>query len=320
MQITYQELLEVVQEYSDSDGVDCFSSSNKRFAYRALERMFHRKKHDSLVSLTMCANKGCVTLPEYIDHIVQVKINDRVVEPFSYWYEFNRNYNYDRHNKNVPHIKHLPDKYYTQYDAPFSEFIPVVRAAGREDKNSYIRIHGVNKNMKQIWNKFEPGEKIVGKDGLRKGIYTVGDIPIAKITGIEKSPTLDYLELYAMCPHTRETVFLSCYNPREEHPCYKRVQIVGCPTDCLTKIDALARLKILPEYHCKELICIQGWDVLETVLEEIRTQKDLNMSQSNALEAKADRLIKNENDYKYNGSDTFEIVDLYNTEDYWDIW
>ncbi len=307
-QITYGELLSTCHEYS---GHDCFKSKNKRFARRVLERMFFRGKHGSIVSISMCANNGVLTLPEDVEHVEKIKVNGCVKSLYSFWYDFSSVRNEDFHH-GLCGVTHLPNKYFTQYDPPMDEFEIVVKPRNkRENSDTHIIVQGIALNGEKIFTRRNYNNTSGEFYPITDGCYVKGSVRFAGITGIEKTKSKDYIDLYARDVLTGQLFFLSGYSPREMRPFYTRIKVGGCPDNEIVRLDMLARLKILPEYACNELIPVIGLDVLETICQEIQLMKDNDFQSSVAAGAVATQLIRDENNYKYgNNVDVMNIVDM----------
>ena len=309
MQIPYIQLLKIVKEYS---GVDCESESNKRFAQRVLERMFYRGKTDNLSTVRMCVKKGCVTLPEDVQTVLKAKIDCEISNVFSGWYDFTGHNGNQFFDTDFIGFVNVFGTFPTQFDASNEYFYPVVRARGKEAIDARIIIHGIHA---------ETGEKVFIKhkgelnEGeflpLCGGEFYKASVPLKQITGIEKSLTSDYIDLYADSG-TGVLEYLSSYSPKETIPRYKRIRFNPdhCDSDKLYNICLLARLRILSDYHRNELIPVQGTDILESIAQEIRLQKDNMFNEAVVAGNLTKDLIKQEQDYNHNGQDVMNIVQL----------
>lgn len=314
--ITYEKFLNICAEYSRHG---CFSEANKRFGQRVLERMFYRGKHGSLLSICMCAYKGCITVPEDVEHIEKIKVNGITQSLFSHWWEYSTATEQD-FSTNYCGVAHLPDKFYTQYDSPYTSFFPVIRArASNEDPSSFIKIHGRDINGEKVFLRHN-SETVAGEWlPIISGSRVEGTIPFVTISGIEKSETKGYIDLYAKDPATGEMSYLSGYSPRETKPFYTRIKVSGCPDGQKVKLDILAKLKILNTYADNELLPIIGVDIVEQIAQEIRLGKDNDFQNSIAAGAVAKELIRDENNYKYSaGQDVMDFVDM--GDDSGEVW
>lgn len=314
MRIRYDHVLQLMSEYS---GFCKDDERNKLFTYRVLTRALHRGPRGVEKLICMIAQNGCITLPKDVATVIRANINGHADRVWSSWYEFIESASYQEFSECRTGVQEIAGDFFTVYDGPTNcgFYVAAKPRNYKKDKDGYVIVHGVDEQGKEIYIPHyhkDTKEQINYKGeylpfGCEKAIRNT--VKIKKITGIEKSKTTDYVDLYWVVPEKRLMGWMGCYGPDETNPCYKRYRINGCDGE-LNKVTLLTKIKILSEYHFNEFVPIPNIDIVEGTAQEMELRKSNRHDEANAVRADNLAITKQENSYYWNGDDPIDFIEV----------
>lgn len=298
MQLTFGEAKKVLAEYAGKAG-KCRTSEDVNFFCRTVfQYLLTSGESNNLRKYCFHAINGCFTAPPEIETIVKARIDDKVAHIWDKWFEWYNTHDLDGCEKlHGNAIFEEPGYYATAYDLPSSGSRVGVIGMCKEDPNAHVIVKGRDKVGNEIVT-VHKGEQIVGEYlSITQGTRFT-NVKFGSITGVVKSKTNGYVQLYAVDPDGKPTKFLSAYSPLEETPGYRRFKLTmkGCPH--LAKVSILARVRVKDNYTDSDLIPFDNVYILQMAGQHVQANYGNNMDVAKAKDDFVQTLVGRDNNYK----------------------
>jgi hypothetical protein len=262
--------------------------------------MLFSGQHGNLRTFSFCAQKGCITIPYELEVPIKIRIGDRVGTVWDKWFDYHSSKDmYDC----MPADKAIvedPNYYPTVYDIPFAAGARIgALATCQEDADSYIIVQGLDATGREIITTNYKGEQIVGEYlRLTKGQLKYTANSFAQLTGIVKTPTNGYVQLFWVSPSNNLKGFLADYSPLETAPSYRRFRLTAPWCTETVKVSILGRIRLRAAYTDNDYIPFDNVYALNLAGQEINA--NYNRAPDLAIAANK-QLVNNidlENEYK----------------------
>lgn len=318
MFITLKQARETIAPFVGKSGL---CPTDERVRVRVLElveRLLHMGANGNLRKWTFNACNGYFTAPPDLDTILKVTIDGFPERTWSKWYEFSEASAQDVANiSQAPLVGRRddigaheePNEFYTINDLPRggARVSAIAFDAADEGSGASVIVQGLGTGGEQIYTK-HAGNPIHGEylQPKKDAPYYSASI-FTKITGIQKSRSINYIRLYWFNPVTHEQGLLAQYRPEETLPSYRRFRVNGLDSKSVAKITVLGRVRILDHYHDHDIIPISNLTALRA-LAVSEQQGDAGKVTEGAFHfQKASRVLDAENEYRRTGNDGLDF-------------
>ena len=298
MAITYKEAKSILSRYASIGGKCPSASEIDLFCKQVLQYMLISGQHGSLRKYCFNAIKGCFTVPYELEVPIKVKVECEVGTVWNRWFEF---YNIGELEGCIPASNALyeePNTFPTVYDLPNNYCRVGVLGTADEADNAHVIVSGVDPTGREIITDHE-GEKISGEYlRVRKGAFRYSQVVFGKITGVKKSVTNGYVQMFWYRPELSMKGFLSDYSPFEETPQYRRFKLTTPNCGPSVKVSVLGRIRLKDHYGDNEVIPFDNLYALQIAGQAQNAQYNNDPQMADAKDKIMQDLIARENEYK----------------------
>lgn len=293
MSLTFGQAKKILAQYQGKGGKLPSDSNLSNFTIKVLQYLLMTGSPNAERAFELYAVNGVFTAPYELETPLKAKINGRVANVVSKWFEFhsgtdfNQGACYDANN-----ISEDANPYFTAYDIPAGGACVGVLGTAQEDENANLIVQGDDTTGRAIFTNHK-GADIAGEYlSIRKGIMVWSNVVFGKITGIVKTKTEGYVQLHWKT-HSNLRGFLSDYSPIEEVPSYRRfnLNVPDCPS--IAKLTILGKTRIRSAYADTERIPFDNLYTIEVAGQQVNSQynKELDAAtqQDNFLQSLVNR-------------------------------
>lgn len=277
---------------SNAEGVDLFIRS-------VLEYLLYSSAYQDLRKFTFVACKGVFTIPQEIEAIQKVKIDGEVGNVWDKWFEFNSSKFLD--GDCLPPDEALfeePNYYSTIYDLPAGGSHVGTIGTCEEADDAYLIVQGKDLTGREIFTNHK-GAQISGEYlKIQKGVLRYTQVKFGEITGVVKSKTNGYVQLYSYNTSTECKKFLSDYSPLEEKPSYRRYKLTSRKCCPYQKVSVLARIRLKEKYAPNDKIPFDTLFTLQLAAQRINAEYNNDIQTAQAKDASMTTMIERENAHK----------------------
>lgn len=299
MPITYGDAKLILARYAERGGKCPSAPEVDLFVRKVLQQMLFKGTYGNLRKYCFNARKGCITIPYELETPIKVKIDGKVGTVWDKWMEY---YNIGELEGCVPASDALyeePNRFCTVYDPPSGGSRIGALATACEDKDAFLIVQGTDVTGREIITNHQ-GEQISGEYlRLVKGKLRYTEVSFAHITGIVKSRTSGYVQLFWLRPDLNQKGFLADYSPGEEIPSYRRFKLTNqnyCTSS--VQVSIIGRIRLKDSYTENDIIPFDNLYALELAGQSINAtyndQVDLAVAKSKLLES----TVAEESEYK----------------------
>lgn len=299
MPLTYGEAKAALSEFAGRGSVCPTAQGVDAFVRQVLEHMLYEGAYGNLRKYCFHAVKGCFTIPYELEVPLKIVIDGEVSTVWDKWFEFytSRTIN-DR--ACVPADDALiedPNYYPTVYDLPDGGAQVGVQGTCLEDENASIIVMGKDTSGREVFT-YHQGTQISGEYlSIQKNELRYTTTKFKEITGILKTPTNGYTQLWAVNPLTNTRNFLADYSPSEEKPAYRRFRVT---TKCkpYVKISVLGRIRLKPYYADTDFIPFDTLYTLRLAAQAQNSEYNKDYEAATYSNQRVRELVNQENNYK----------------------
>jgi len=243
---------------------------------------------------------------------IKVKIDGYPERVWSKWYEF-----YDVHNADFScndfksGLVEEVNTYFTAYDIPVTGARVAAIPLEAEASSAYIVVQGEDITGRDIYTMCDGcrihGEKLL----VSRDAPVFSQNAFSKITGIEKSPTCNYVRLYwqeVVAGQIAGRGFLAEYKPAETHPSYRRFRVPTAACDRSVKVTVLGRVRDVDYRHNNDVLPITSLSGLRKMAQLMQAEQNEKLDVAAYHEQSIDKAIENENEYHKTGDDPFDFI------------
>lgn len=306
MALTFGDVRKEVAEYAGRGGKCVDSPETARFARKVLEHLLISGQYGSIRKFCFVAEKGLFTAPPEFEIALKVRIDGRVGEVWSKWFSYHSvSCELDGCEPAEKILADEPNPVCTAYPLPKGGSILGVLGTC-EEENAFLIVQGKDPTGREIITMFD-GEQIVGERfRIKKGELRFGKVMFGEITGILKSKTNGYTQLFAVDPVNRQQKFLGDYSPLEEIPRYKQLRIMSNRCAPLHHVSVLARIRLKDHYTDNDIVPFESTLPLTIAAQRLFAESNNDLNVVNAKKASLKEFIEGEAAYKKGGG-TFKV-------------
>lgn len=298
MPITYGDAKLILARYAERGGKCPDAPEVDLFVRKVLQQMLYKGTYGNLRKYCFNARKGCITIPYELETPVKIKIDSKVGTVWDKWMEY---YNIGEMEGCVPASDALyeePNRFPTVYDIPSGGARVGALATANEDTDAHLIVQGKDLTGREIITNHK-GEQISGEYlSLSRGKLKYTQVNFAIITGIQKSRTVGYVQLFWVNPTLNTKGFLADYSPGEEYPSYRRFRLTNPNCSSSVQVSVLGRIRLKDSYADNDIIPFDNLFALELAGQSMNA----NFNDQVDLAAAKDKLLQNtvaeESEYK----------------------
>lgn len=298
--ITYGQAKNILAKYAGSAGKCPTDDSVDLFVKQVLQYLLLQGTYGNERKFCFNAVHGCVTLPRELEVPLKVRFDGVVGNVWNRWFEFHSGNDWIEDNNCIPmhNVFEDPNRYPTVYDVGASGAYPGVLGTCEEADDAHVIVKGLDMTGREIVT-YHRGQQISGvyltieKNKVRKS-----DVLFGKITEVYKTKTKGYVTLLGLDSSGCSRKYLSDYEPNEETPSYRRVNIKypNCPPVC--KISMLGRIRLKDYYADNDLIPFDNLYLLQVAGHAVNSMHNDDVERAITKSAYVEKLIETEGNYK----------------------
>lgn len=306
MPLTWKEAKDLLSQYAGRGGVCPTSDKVNIFVRQVLEYMLVSGSYGNLRKFCFNARKGCFTVPFELEVPIKIKIDGEVETAWDKWFEFHSAKDLDERGCIAASegLQEDPNYYPTVYDLPAGGARVGVLGTCSEEEDAHVIVQGIDTKGREIFTTHE-GQQIAGEYlRIRKGDIRYTLDTFSKVTGIIKTKTTGYVQLFWVRPEFNAKGFLSDYSPLEEKPSYRRYNITSRNCGSLVKVTVLGRIRLKAAYADTDYIPFDNLYTLTLAAQAINANYNNDVPTASAKDKMMQDIITRENEYKrvQNGS------------------
>lgn len=299
MSLTYAQAKDILAQYQGRGG-RCSTEDMDMFCREVFEYLLYKGADQNLREFTFQAQNGVFTVPFEIESIQKVKVDGRTGTSFDKWFEFrpSKFFNDAGCLQAIDAVYQLTDYFSTAYDPPSCGAYIATLGTCDEDEGAHILVNGKDASGRDIFT-FHKGEQIAGEYlSIKKGTRVVSTVQFAKITGITKTKTNGYVQLYWMNPTYKQVGFLSDYSPLEQNPSYRRYKLTSAFNSTACTVSVLARIRLKEAYSDNDRIPFETVLTLRLAGQHVNSSYNNDLEASQVKDAQVSAMIENESGHK----------------------
>lgn len=298
--LTYGQVKSVLAQYAGKGGLCEDAPEVDLFLLEVFQVLLYSGANTDLRKFTFTAQKGVFTVPFEVEAIVKVKLDNRQVQVQNKWFEFSGSAIDDAGCVEPSNaLFEEPNYVCTVYDINPNGSRVAVTGTCAEDEDAHVIVQGKDVTGRPIFSTHK-GQQINGEYlSIKRGQKVYSTYEFAEITGITKSPTKGYVQLYEFNKDTGYSRFLSDYSPLEEVPAYKRYRITTslCSSECVN-VTCLARIRLKEKYSDNDRIPFETIHTLRLAAQSVQAASVDDDQRAQNKTAMMGSLIEREASYK----------------------
>lgn len=302
-QLTFGDIKILVAEYAGKGGVCEDSPLATSFAWQVLEYLLIAGTYGSIRKFDFVVQDRFFTAPPELETPLKVKVNGQVGTVLSKWFDFRMS------NGELEGGLDAGKALLEEANPVFTAFplVPGYRlgvlGTAAEDPEAFIIVQGTDILGTDIITSFE-GEQVRGiKFRIKKGELRTTEVAIANITGIIKSKTKGYVQLYSYEKHVNQREFLGHYSPLEEKPSYKQFRI-GVPCPSRAYVSVLARIRLRENYTDNDIVPFDNRNIIKMAAQHLQAESNNDISVANYKSGQVNTMINNHAGHKSTNTGT----------------
>jgi hypothetical protein len=267
--------------------------------------------------MRICTRNNIIPCPRGVDKILAADVNGAAVNIYGRFYEFMMSGPGDHlfRTQGVDYgLEDIGSRFATAFDLPVTTGLPLVAySADIADKGKELVIQAWDTHGHELRTDGVPGLILPiqlyrgGVEGSISRRFYAGDTrlsdPVREVSRVVKPVTLGYVDLYCVDVTTSQMWLLGNYHPDDTVPAIHRYRITNKsnPTagetaqtaitaDCVNVL-ALVKLGYVPLSRDNDILPIDSVDAVKLMSMAIEEENAKNIMESEALEAKAVRLL-----------------------------
>lgn len=299
MRITFGEARQFLAQYAGRGGACPDAKSVPFFVIQVLEYLLISGAYGSIRKFTFQAVNGAFTIPYELEVPEKVKLNNIVGSVWDRWFEFQSVK--DLGCDCVPAGEALfedPNYYPTVYDVPLTGAKVGALGTCLEADDAHIIVQGQDPSGREVFTTHK-GTQIAGEYlSIQKGTLKYTSVTFGKITGIIKSKTVGYVQLYGINPVSLNRTFLSDYSPLEERPAFRRFRLTTKYCQPLVKVEVLGKIRLKSAYADSDFIPFDNLLTLNLAAQAVQSYSNNDMQTGVAKDSTMVEMISRENTSK----------------------
>lgn len=297
MPLIFKQAKEILAKYAGPAGTCLDSPGLNSFVQEVLDYLLIKGTYGCTRKFCFNAIKGCITLPYELQTPLKMKVDCVVGSVWNKWFEYHET---DVLSDCVPCDSALfedPNGYPTVYDPPDGGGRIGATSACPEACDANLIVQGVDNTGREIVT-IHDGKQIVGEYlSIKYGTLTYTQNTFAKVTGIVKTVTKGYVQLYSVNPDAMLKNYLADYSPLEELPSYRRYKL-RTPCSPSVKLSVLGRIRLKQVYTDTDFIPFENRSTLALAGQTINSRTNTDIQTSILQDGVLDKVITQEAAHK----------------------
>lgn len=244
-----------------------------------------------LGEMTVCAQRGIITLPPDVLEPLGLLINGVPAIARDLWYQYHINgTGRTQWNYSMPlYWDNMPERPIIRELPSVCRLMAVPQYA--TDNGKSFRVFGKDENDREIYTLNADGTTTQGfLVTMNKEMPVVTDRNIKYIDRILREATNGYVKLYAL-NSTSESMLLGDYEPQDTQPLFRRIRVQAC-----SQVRMQYRRRMRPITSVNDFIPIANTMAMILAMKAIKFYLLNNLQEAQNFEANAVRLLNEEQD------------------------
>lgn len=298
MRITFGEARRILAQYAGRGGKCADTDEVSRFVLQVLDYLLITDASGNERKFCFHAQHGCFTAPHELETPIKVRIDGKVGTVWNRWYEWYGTHELDKCIPAANALLEDPNYYPTVYDLPSCGAYVVAVATCEEDEGAHVIVQGTDTTGRDVFT-VHNGEQISGEYlSLKKHQPRRTQVRFGKITGIVKSKTNGYAQLFHTQTDTGLKSFLADYSPLEEKPSYRRFRLTSPDCGPCVQVSLIGRIRLKSAYADSDYIPFESAYILSIAGQSVNKQYNDQVDVAKAKDLMMQDLIERENSYK----------------------
>lgn len=300
MSITFAQARQTVAQYQGRGGKCPVGETADTFTLKVLQYMLFSGAHGHTRKFTFYAVKGCFTAPHELEVPLKIKVDGKVGDVWSRWYEFHTQNDLEGRGVELcsTALYEEPNEFPTVYDGPTGGFRAAIMGTCDEDGDAHAIIQGVTPQGREIFT-IHKGQQVSGEYlSIKKGELRYTTTVFGQITGVVKTKTKGYTPFYWLAPTSSIKGFLAEYSPIEEIPSYRRFRLTANSCPAIARVSVLGRIRLKDNYSDNDKIPFDNLFTLELAAQGIHADYNNDIQTAQAKDVKMQELITREGEFK----------------------
>ena len=263
-----------------------------------MEYLLYSGDDTAIRKFSFTAQRGCISLPPEIVTPLKVRIDCKVAEVWSKWYTFASGS--DLTGDCLCGQELMMQEGITTplvYDLPKGGSLVGVMATCQEAEDAFVIFQGKDATGREVYTTWQ-GEQVVGvRLSLKKGQISYGNVSLAEITAVSKSPTVGYVSAWAVNPINNRRSFLADWAPSETNPSYQRMRILHRECPPLAQISMLARIRPKDSYSDNEITFFDNSLAVMIAAQRVQSEVNNDAQQASYKKGAVEDLLEKEAGY-----------------------
>lgn len=296
--LTFLQAKQILSKYNKRAGSCLDDPELDMFCIEVFQQLLWQGTYGNMRKFCFMAESGCFTIPNELETIEKIKIDNWVGSSWDRWFEYHS-------SGDIPGCTPLgnaafeePNYFSTVYELPAGGARVACMGTCNEAPEANIIVKGIDPTGREIITS-HAGQQIVGEYlSIRKNEIRFTQATFAQITGIVKSPTVGYVNLLWRNVVTSMQGFLADYSPLEQLPAYRRYRLTSPCAGQRHKISVLGRIRLKEKYVDNDLIPFENIVAINMAGQAIQEAKNRNLGVAIASASIGSQSVENENSYK----------------------
>lgn len=294
MTLTFGDARKLLAPWAAKGGKCAASDEVKLFVMQTLQHLLYSGQFPNTRKFCFNALKGQFTIPYELETPLKVRIDGNVGTVWDKWFEF---YNTQAIEGCVPASNALyedPNTHATVYDVPSTGARVGCLATACEAADAHIIVKGTDTTGREVITNHK-GEQISGEYlTIKQGMLQYTTVTFSKITGIDKTKTTGYVQLYWVKPNEKIKGFLADYSPLEERPQYRRFKITSPNCGACVKVAVLGRIRLKENYADSDFIPFDNLNTIMAAAQSINARNNVDLATAQGMDNLMKDLIERE--------------------------
>lgn len=299
MSLTFGQAKEILCEYAGKAGKSKDSPEAAIFTLKVLQYMIISGTNGALRKFTFNAFRGMFTAPYELETPLKVKIDRKTGDVWSKWFDFQSQNDLQGKNCEIAENAIVEDGNYafTAYGLPDGGARVAVMGTCDEAEDAHIIVQGLDMTGREIFTTHR-GKQVTGEYlSIKKGQLIHTSTVFGTITGITKTRTNGYTQLYWLAPTSSIRGFLADYSPIEENPYYRRFRLINSHS-VVSKVEVLGRIRLKPSYSDNDRIPFDNLFSIQVAGQSVQSQGNNDIQTAQAKDGFMQELLVRENEHK----------------------
>lgn len=299
MSLTFGQARRILAQYAGKGGKHPDTQEAYDFTIQILQYLLITGAHGNERKFVFNAVNGCFTAPYELEVPLKVKIDRRVGSVWSQWYEYHSSKELNGNGVfGGDALFQEPDYFPTVYDIPSTGARIAVQGTCEEAEDAHVIIQGKDTTGREVFT-VHGGQEVSGEYlSIQRGNQRFSNVVFGQITGVTKTRTNGYVQLYWLSPSSNTKGFLADYSPIEEVPSYRRFKFTSQICPALAQLSVLGRIRLKQAYADTDRIPFENLYAIQIAGQAVNKQYGDDVATAQAKDQFMQELLTRENEYK----------------------